>query len=66
MLRILKDETTKTYTVHSSGGADLTEPAAKRYAERMLAEAPNAEDWFYAGCERVNYNTVKVIFVEDL
>jgi hypothetical protein len=66
MLTVLKDETRKVYTVHSDGGSDLTEAAARKYAKRVLAEAPNAEDWFYVGCERINYDTVKVIFVEDL
>lgn len=66
MLKILKDETTKTYTVQSTGGADLTEHAAKNHGLRVLAEAPNAEDWFFWECERVSYDTVRVSFVEDL
>ena len=64
-MKLISDRTEKIYTVQADDGKDLTEGVAQGFAENLLEMRGNRRDWFFAGCERVNYDTVKVIFVED-
>lgn len=63
-MKLIKHTTEKTYRL-CEAGKDLSKKDARSWADNLLDMQGNSQDWFFAGCERVNYDTVDVIYVED-
>ncbi len=69
-MRIIENKTEKIYVVRGEGAdlnrdGDLSANAARKFIDDILQKIDYSQDWFCAGCERVNYDTVKVVYVED-